>query len=106
MANSPKRAKSLADLTDQSIFCHAFNHTWDDPPLTDHLFNDGMKSGRITPKCPCGTVRSEYVTETGSVWGRTYYWPDFYHTLEAVTKQEYKAEWFRRRATGVRFKKG
>lgn len=74
--------------------------------MTDHFFADGMKTGRVEPKCDCGTVRREYVTAAGVVWGRSYDWPDFYHTHEAVTKQEYRAEWFRRRAGKARFRKG
>lgn len=106
MPSNPKRAQTLKDLSDQAVFCHAFGHGWDDPPLTDHVFNDGVKTGRVQPKCDCGTVRSEYVTEAGDIWGRSYDWPDFYHTLESVTRKEYKAEWFRRRAGKARFKKG
>jgi hypothetical protein len=90
----PKRARSLEELPDAALKCHAFGHGWEPMILPDYQFKDGTSSGRVENRCDCGTVRPENVNSDGTSWARSYRYPIDYSF--SASKDEYRAEWIRR----------
>jgi hypothetical protein len=60
----PRRSSTLEELTDEQVWCHAFGHYWDDPPVEDTELRIGVVvQQRQDHRCDngCGCTKGHYV---------------------------------------------
>lgn len=94
----PRRVARISDLSTEALSCHAFGHSWDEPPLI--RFNYwGFDARLLLLTCTsCGTERRD-VRDSRNVANlitRLYRYPHDYLTAFTAERWEYVEEWFRR----------
>lgn len=101
----PRRSTQLSELSDEMVWCHAFGHYWDDPPITETTFLIGKeRQQRQDHTCEngCGNTKGHYIDPTtGERWGWKRGVPDDYGIDGGFTRADFVAEWFRRVGAGA-----
>lgn len=95
---------SARELSTAALLCHTFRHAWDDPPVTEAIFSDGVVTWQMVSTCErCAAERKDYLsTDTMEVWSRNYTYPDGYLLSVPATTVDFRAELVRRNRRRVR----
>ena len=100
----PKRSSLLSELSDEQVWCHAFGHNWDDPPVTEVTMMVGKtRQQRQDHRCDngCGCTKGHYIDPaSGKRWGWKRGASDWYGIDGGYDRADFVAEWFRRVAAG------
>ena len=100
----PKRSSLLSELADEMVWCHAYGHNWDDPPVTETVLLIGKtRQQRQDHICDngCGCTKGHYIDPaSGRRWGWKRSAPDWYGIDGGYTREDFVAEWMRRVASG------
>lgn len=104
MMAGPRRSTQLSELSDEQVWCHAFGHNWDDPPVTETTYLIGkVRQQRQDHRCDngCGCTKGHYLDPaSGKRWGWKRRASDWYGVDGGYDRADFVAEWFRRVATG------
>jgi hypothetical protein len=99
----PRRSSTLEELTDEQVWCHAFGHNWDDPPVEETQLRVGVVVQlRQDHRCDngCGCTKGHYVhPPSGRRWGWKRAAGEGYGIDGGYTREDFVKEWLHRAAT-------
>lgn len=95
----PEKSDDLFSYPDTFLFCRDQNHWWDE---VDALKTTPSSFERRYRCVNCKMIKVEKLDWKGHVYDRQYYPPDYYPISVAVSKDDIRSEYLRRRKVRLR----
>lgn len=91
--HNPKRAASMSQVPDEYIPCKLLNHDFEEAPITEEVFADGVIYYQMICQCKrCFAERKDIMTPEFEIWSRGYKWVDNYLCDFPATKPDWRRE--------------